>query len=256
MKKIKIIAVILLMSVVSALGMETNPYEYYYEYCSSALTSAYSYIPSWFGQSPKESEHIQALRKDKNDFEQELKTIKGGMLSSDSDRLPALFPATWPDRVMCDDKQCFYLPSPIMKSSIKFLQYCYYQKFHMDKSKENMQDLASANFKDLLDAYKEAQIDGYSAIGAAIIAPDVSIESKRNFIEQLIDLGFKPTKKDKMLAELQLYDAISAEKKAEIVAFFSRKDMPYDVTKKIINCMLDLYRKDYWPLPDSANDNK
>ena len=126
----------------------------------------------------------------------------------------------------------------------------------MDKSKENMQDLASANFNNLFNSYKEAQIDGYSAIGAAIIAPDVSTESKRDFIKQLIDLGFKLTPKDKMLAELELYNAIPAEKKAEIVAFLSRKDMPYDVTKKIVSCMLDLYRKDYWPLPDIANDNK
>lgn len=146
-------------------------------------------------------------------------------------------------------------PSPKLRRTRQgFLQYCYYQKFN--KYSHDLISQLLHSVLTLLNGYKETQINGFSAIGAAILAPDITIKTKRDFIQLLLNFGFKPTKKDIMLAELQLYDAIPAEKKAEIVAFLNRKDMPSEVTKQIVSCMVDLYRKDYWPLPDIINDEQ
>ncbi len=54
--------------------------------------------------------------------------------------------------------------------------------------------------------WKNVKINGHSAFSAAIIAPKVSLETKRNLIKELYQLGFKPTQKDKELAYLELYE--------------------------------------------------
>lgn len=206
--------------------------EWLYEYRTSVVTdlSSYSYIPSWF-QSPKEPEYIQILHKDKNEFERRL------------------IPGIWAKNLWISD---------LISNPEDVLRYCYYtnriiHKHHQDHPIKFLDSLAV----DIIKKFQEAKINDYSAIGAAILAPKISIQNKRCFIKKLMELGCELTKKDIMLAELMLYDAIPANKKTEIIAFLtflSRKDIPKDVRKEIVGCMVNLYREKYWPLPHIANE--
>ncbi len=229
------------ISFVSAQGMEAEVYEY----CSSTFASLYFYIPSFFSQSPKESQRIKDIRKNKNDFEKELQL--SNLFKGLSPNVIAGYHALGSGNPEYDIFNSS-LRSPIAISPINFLRYCYYQKFHNDKSKEDIQKLASD--ASLLNDFKNIQVDGYSALGAAIIAPGVSIESKRNFIEQLMHLGFQLTKKDRMLAELELYDAIPEGEKTKMILLLSKKDTLPEIKQNIVGCMLQLYRVTSWPLPE------
>lgn len=245
----KLLLLCTLVSVHQLYGMETSPYQY----CTNIISHAYSYLPSFFSQSPKESEYIEILRKDKNNFEQKLNIYKIADNSAGNIGVAmrlmseaALFNMTLGS--LCNNRMKLF-PND-------FLLYCYYQKFHTNQSKGDMEKLVSANFKNLpnddldtLNKYKAAQIDGYSAIGAAILAPDVSVQSKREFINQLFELGFKPTKKDIMLAELVLYDAIPKE---NMMLFLHQEDLLPEIKRNIINCLIE----QYWPLPEITSDKK
>lgn len=106
----------------------------------------------------------------------------------------------------------------IYDKPVKFLKYCYMPDsyegacaFHIDYlynlSLRSTHKLARARFNQA----KKARKNGYSALGAAILARGVSGEYKRNFIYWLLQYGFTLTDKDRGLLKLALYQAASPE---------------------------------------------
>ena len=228
-----------------------------YKYCSSTLAIAYSSLPSWLTGQIKHSQQIQDLQKNKEDFESQLTVsyFTAAYLSDDEFKQYLRVMCQTPPHDLNAKTIDLYLNSVTEMSLNMFLIYCYNHAYDTnDRREENMQQLASD--KSLVNEFKNAQIDGYSAIGAAILAPDESIKSKRNFIEQLIHLGFKLTQKDKMLAGLPLYDAIPENEKEKMILFLRHKDILPEINKNIVSCMMEPYRATSWPLPDSTNDEK
>jgi hypothetical protein len=154
-----------------------------------------SYIPIWFSssQKPNESKLILGIRENKDKFENQLKL----------NPLKERFKESDPGTVL------LYI---LRISSDRFLQYCYYQKFHKTEPNMNLEDLK----KDLtlLNKCQNVDIDGYSALGAAMLAKDVSSQDKRVFIKELIDYQFKLTPKDAQLAEFIFYAEIMKEEQS------------------------------------------
>lgn len=135
---------------------------------------------------------------------------------------------------------------------IKFLQYCYYQKFH----ENGFVQLRHFNTCLYRKCQKE-QIDGYSALGAAIIAKETPIQKRCKFIQRLIRHGFKPTPKDIELAELILYDEKPIELYKTLLHLLSHSEinwsvLPLEIRKEIAHCMVELFKKDFWLSPETS----
>jgi hypothetical protein len=114
---------------------------------------------------------------------------------------------------------------------------------------------------------QNASINGYSALGAAMLAPDISFEKRRVFIRELIKYGFKSTLRDMQLAELILYDEIMKEERG--IGLKSKKlkikfihllhsdssapwrVLPKELRKLIAQYMIQVLKKeeDCWLLP-------
>lgn len=207
-------------------GMEAEACEYF----TNVILKTYSYISSFlFTPDPQ---FVQDLRKDKCDFEHTL-FFRSFIIEENISRNVVV-------GFDCSVKKMFhaFFQSSTNLKPINFLRYCFYQFCHTDQNKQEMQQLIS-QYPDLhpLDEYKKIEINGYSAIGAAILAPEVSIENKREFIEQLLNLGFLPTKKDVMIAKLQLYDAIPPEEKEKMMLFLRQKELLPEIKRNIISCI-------------------
>lgn len=107
---------------------------------------------SWFSsnQTPNESKLITDLRKNINDFENQLKLDK------------------WTER-----KKTYIVPVTLQlfmhmdAKPIEFIKYCYYQKFHENEF-VNLNEICTD--ASLLKKYQEVEIDGYSTLGAAMLA--------------------------------------------------------------------------------------
>ena len=220
---------LLIMSPIFTHAMEDNSWRYF--------SSLRPYLPVWpsFNQMPQESKQIQALRASKSKF---------------NNQLTALWMSHW--------NRTIYNPTT-------FWSYCYCPK---DTS------LIELNILKYLDSYpsvlkecQEDQIDGYSALGTTMMATnlsffakDISIEEKRNFIQELTNRGFKPTPKDIELAELILYDGIIGHQKIflhlqHIHSQANWSVLPQEVRKQITQYMLQLFKKEFWLLPEkSLND--
>lgn len=129
-----------------------------------------------------------------------------------------------------------------------FPRYCYIQKFHRELDAcFKLSDLDQDAI--LLNECKEARINGYSALGAAILAKDVDIEYKKDFINQLMDKGFTFTENDKALIALELYNAIPAEEKQMMLFLLHDHQeggltlLPHEVKRYIVDCALCLYKE-------------
>ncbi len=196
-----------------------------------------SLLPTWFSRShtSKEAKPIRGLRKSKNKFEKQLQTNK----------VPTKYMLPMTD-VLC-------LIDVIDKHPIEFLKYCYHRNMHtyICMRIEQLDESAS-----LFNNYKDIYIDGYSALGAAIIA-DIDIEPKRDFIKRLMKHGFELTIKDKAVATLELYDAIISKQKEVMVCLLSTVGpgnflmLPRDIRKNIMWCMMPCLNKMYGLLPDN-----
>jgi len=257
MKKIALLFTILCAGQLYGMEEEGKAYRSRYESCSNIL--GFEYYPecfrvsSWLSQAPQASQQksqlIQALEKNKNDVEQKLEPdlIKENI--SRDDYLPRVLIY----RAGLSINTYINLGRYETPTAEGFCMWCYHQRSHTTE-KEDLDFLSLTSPQDRLDFHKEAQIDGYSAIGAAILAPEVSIESKRNFIAQLLNLGFKLTIKDRMLAEFVVYDSIPENEKEKMILFLREKDLLPEIKKTIVNCMIEPYRITSWPLPEIAND--
>jgi hypothetical protein len=112
-----------------------------------------------------------------------------------------------------------------------------------------------------------ARLDGYSALGAAMLAPDMPLYVRYNFAQQLINLDFIPTPKDREIAELILYDEIKKNKRA---SEFKKKlihllhpdspahwhILPYEIRQLIAWYLVEVIKtnNNYWLLPDGKKD--
>ncbi|HJZ23111.1 MAG TPA: hypothetical protein VJ201_01525 [Candidatus Babeliales bacterium] len=154
-------------------GIELSP---------SVYESLSYYIPSLF--TIPDPQFIHDLRINKNDFEQELQLsfFQLGFWLTEIDSLDPLKAVT-------------------AQTVMHLFRYCYYYQFYYSKSIK-----ISLMTDDLFDASQHARINGYSVLGAAIIARDVPIDAKRDLIQRLMRKGFALTEKDKILVELELYD--------------------------------------------------
>lgn len=237
------------------------------------FSSLCSHFSSLFtGQAPSKQEAIPelstkktAITKEKNDFEQKLNTLKNkNFLNADTfieETKQNIKFSLLSTMLSQDYDHCLFqhhlrpLLCVVNANSTNFLLYCYYRKYHDDFERGSMEELAL--HKKLLNACKNARIDGYSALGAAIIANGLSIKTKRDFIQQLMNHGFELTEKDKTLAAAEFCDNIPAEQRAKINSLLASGQgnlslLPYDIRKFIAYTMMNTLKEEAFPLPDHA----
>jgi hypothetical protein len=146
-----------------------------------------------------------------------------------------------------------FLQRPIQANPVEFLKYCYYFKaghyvnnfFSIDLSHLD-QDVS------LLNMCKNTCIDGYSALGAALLAEGMYIEYKKCFINELLRRNFTFTEKDITLIALHLHDVIPAEQKQMIISLLhghQESDLamfPHDIKRCIVDYIVHLHKKSDW----------
>lgn len=210
---------------------------------TSSFLNSFSFssiTPTWFSsnQTPKESKLITNLRAKRNALENKLRNDKVKNYLAHDNMLTLAHPFNM-----------FTISNPD-----KLLQYCYYLKFHNSEFNLRLFELDNRIINDC----KKAQLDGYSALGASIIADDTTTDEKRNFIQKLIHLGFKSTPKDIELAELALYDNIPTKQKKTILLFLSNHQennlsllLP-EIKTQIIQYMLQTFRNEFYLLPETT----
>jgi hypothetical protein len=207
-------------------------------------------IPTWFSshQIPDESQIykdsilISGYRTGKDNFENQLRDKE----------VESILEA---DGIMTTE------PVNIFNIHRQFLLYCYYFKFHKDKV--NVQLLGS----DTIRLCRGAQLDGYSGLGAVMLARDMSLHARYNCVQQLINLDFCPTPKDREIAELILYDEIMKNKqesqfKKKLIHLLHPdspaywRELPQEIRKLIAQYLVEVIKTDnnYWLLTDGKKD--
>ncbi len=139
---------------------------------------------------------------------------------------------------------------------INFFRSCCY-KFH-----HKMTIFKLSSSYSLFNTYKNVQINGYSALGAAMMANDISPDVKRNFIQELVNLNFKPTAKDIELAELYLYDAICTITKEKIILLLcdhQKDNLPQllpEIRTQIAYHLIQLFKNEFWLIPEKSGQKE
>lgn len=220
----------LILSASTACTMENNSsssFDSWSLYLSSALRS---YIPVIREMSLSPMQKIQA---DKDEFEAQLQVNKLSM--------GYMVPLT----------TGLFNVAQIDINPVEFLKYCYNQNLH-----ERFPFAVDVNYMDasLLEKCKKTEIDGYSALGAAIIAKDAFVTlnkcilapMKPIFILKLMNRCFTLTEKDKILVTLELYNAISAKEKEKMMLLLHDSQdghfsvFPHEVRRVIVSDMVRL----------------
>lgn len=205
---------------------------------SSSFFSSWN-ISSWSG-SNKVLTPLQEVQKSKSEFEAQLQL-------------------EWSFKTMLPRTNRLFSPSSIKSNPVEFLKFCYHQKLYEELMGVCI-DLSDLNQDiSLLNACKEARIDGYSALGAAIIAEpafsfmDNTTEIKPAFVLSLVEIGFEFTEKDKTLMALTLYKSIpKKQQKTMIFLLQNHRDeegyfsMPLDVRKYIVQYIMRLFKTEVW----------
>jgi len=193
-----------------------------------------SFLSTWFSfnQAPKESELISYIRTSKNEFESLLQFSEHQKKEHPYRTSHAVY--------------------NVNATPLEFWQYYYHHKVYKYP--------LDVCFHRKLEEYHEEEINGYSVLGASMIAKDVSIEEKRNCIQELINRGFKPTSKDMVLANLYLYDGMLGHQKIflHLSHAHSQADwsvLPQEVRKLIAQHMIQLFKKEFWLLPETSVNN-
>lgn len=240
MKKRIIILLSLILSL-SVHAMENNS-------SSGFFSSLRSLVPAWLiGQMSHESGIIKNMRASKNEFEVQLQVNK------------------WSTKYMLSITGGLFLMSDIDADPVMFLKYCYYQNLHECLICTSIEWLDTPDA--LRDKCKKAQIDGYSSLGAAILAQAVPDKEKGSFIQKLKNYGFELTEKDKELVVLEFYDSIPTEHKEIMTSLLSASGqsglyiLPYDVRRCIVWYMAATFKELHKsvtdmgkPMPDSIAD--
>jgi len=219
---------------------------------SSFFASWYSYLPEWLTSSSVSLSPMQQVQVDKNEFEELL------YVSTGSYQLLIY---------RCSELQRLSLNSLINDNPVEFLLYCYNQAMH-----GNLVSNFAIIDDSLLNTCKKVRLNGYSALGAAIIAThgyvrqdkydtaedgsivlnEYFIKVKPYFIQALMQDGFTLTEKDRTLVALELYDAIPAEHKQTMILLLNDKQesyfsvLPHDVRRLIVSAMVRSFKKEHW----------
>lgn len=209
-----------------------------------SVSSFFSYLRSFVcsDQNLNESELIQGLRANKNKFEEQLQLNK------------------WDTEYMNNVPNGLFSPEEIDKDPINFLKFCYWQDLELS----GYINVSIRQFDEpsLLYKCKNARIDGYSALGAAIIAKDVQDPCKGGFILELKDRGYTLTEKDKELLVLELYDAISVKDKEIMILMLCNHKMsnlsvlPHDVRNYIVQYMIASLKDKHISVMDMGKHNR
>jgi hypothetical protein len=206
------------------------------------VAGVYARLKSWLTTlCAQESEQIQRIRSDKNNFLRKL-SLPALAREKYSNEIPIAWTYVPETRIV--GKYFFEIvldPAKITADPTLFVRYCYYQQYH-EESNLNLAYLASHST--LLPLCQETTLDGYSAIGAAILAKDtVLIGYRRRFLEQLMQYGFRCTKKDRQLIALEIYDTMSIAKQAAMIRLSLQGQgyfvlLPYEIRMLILQRML------------------
>ncbi len=191
-------------------------------------TTSYSMNESFWGSSSQvnnfDTQKIKNIKYKRASLESELQV--GGLTK-------------FQKKYVMPDTLMLFSSSLIDSCPQEFLKYIYYEEFHKTEYLFNLELLSKD--PNLLKKCLIAQIDGYSALGAAIIAStkkpspsqlDDSIQRKRFLIKNLMKIGFKPTSKDKELAYLELYERTPEDSECKLqLAFLSKTYHPSELPK-------------------------
>ena len=162
---------------------------------------------SLWGSKKKIPENILKFRKEKIEFEQALQLNK--------------FTEFQKNYIIPVRLQLFSA-GRMNNNAVKFLQYVYYKKFHKNELFFNLSDLL--RYTILLHKCQNARLLGYSALGAAVIAKDITYEEKKLFIELLMAFQFVPTDKDKELAYLEWHERTPLQERIKFLLVKGSKD--------------------------------
>ena len=147
-----------------------------------------------------------------------------------------------------------------VRNHVEFIEYCYYIKLHQKSQKlseilysENIIGQYKTTFNRIFcNSHRTIQcshnLNGCTALTAAILSRTLCIERKRRFIKKLLYYGFIPTNDDKIFAELQVYDAITMKIKINIMLFLNNENLLIDIKWYIVKCLIDVYKIYYYPL--------
>jgi len=224
----KIIFLLLFVMSSSMHAMENSSFSRFFSFVCSFVCS---------DQVANESEVMQGLRANKNKFEEQLQ-IKEWVTEYMS-------PPTWE----------LFSSEEVDNNPVQFLKFCYWQKHHKKPMRiriEQYFDYPSS----LFHKCRNVRINGYSALGAAIIAKGVFNQDKGNFILDLKDRGYTLTEKDKELLVLELYDSIPVENKKAMMLLLCNHQandlsfFPYDVRKYIVQYMIGCFKKGHTSVMD------
>lgn len=141
----------------------------------------------------------------------------------------------------------------------RFLRYCYYQKYHNREDEDAFAQLLRQDkncieplrtHSSLLAQCKKEQIEGCSALGAALLAKKISSFKRHAFMQQLIHAGFEFTQKDNLFLALYLYDTVSMREKRVMMLVLQDDEhmghlsvLPHEVRKYIVQCMVDMFKE-------------
>lgn len=159
----------------------------------------------------------------------------------------------------------FNLDPDLVNNHREFLEYCYYQKLHENDSDTNKILYNKEIINEYQNVYNNISynpsrtiqasdaLNGCTAIMASIFATNINIKKKRNFINTLLDLGFKYTPNDLMFAGLKVYDAISVIVKTNIMLFLNNQDLLPEIKWYVVKMLINRYKIKYYPLPVQTN---
>jgi hypothetical protein len=141
------------------------------------------------------------------------------------------------------------------QNPIQFLQYCYCMKHYEITLNPSIFDLDDN--PELLAKCLTAQKDGYSALGAVMIAEDASYKERCDFIQKLIFYGFKPTENDIQLARLFFYDEVMKAEWKQLKYLFDvnllavLNKLPKELKQLVAQYIIEMLKteKDCWMLP-------
>lgn len=124
-------------------------------------------------------------------------------------------------------------------SKDQFFSDCYYLNLMINYDSVN--NLLSD--ENILNLYKEGY-DNYSILSAVILAKEVSIENK--FVKILLSHGFIPTKKDKLLQKLEIYESIPIDMKNKILLFMQPSDILNELKLYIVKQWIKIYKTEFY----------
>ncbi len=85
--------------------------------------------------------------------------------------------------------------------------------------------------KNMRSACIKTKIHHLSALGAAVIAKNLSRDKKQELIDYLLKIGFKPTEKDRQLAYLELYETTPLDTERKFLLALGKNDPKSPLSK-------------------------